>query len=175
MYGRLKEYVMYSDDESETPSQTKNNKERIVNEVLANNKKEEVKENLKPLGENEEDYEYDKTAFLKAREKQVQNKNETKQKKGQVKKEKEETQRLVKVDYCGLCNKRINNDKEIEEHMISRLHIKKLKIATKTEMSSYAKLSDYLLDKGLIGKKKNKINKMKALLYEISLRNFLKN
>lgn len=166
MYARLKEFVEQSDSEEES-----NNAGVEIKKIKTSKLKEEDL--------NDEDaiqYDYDKEAFKKftkvKKEDRLKANNNLNLREDEVDQENSNIAK-VNVDYCELCNRRVNNEKEVNEHLISKLHRRKLKNMTVQEISEFRHISDYLISKGFISKKRNLSNKLKALLYKISLKNLI--
>ena len=151
MYKRLKTYIQHSDSENE---ENKDNKPS-----------EEIKPSLTLKEDN--DYDYDKEAFLKLK----------KDKLPKVLKEKEDFSLVIPpeiVNYCGLCNKRTHKEDEALSHFESKRHLKNLRAVTIKEISNYKSVKEYLFSKGLIENTKSMKNNAKELLLKIQLANLLK-
>jgi len=166
MYGRLKKYVLHSDSEGE------NDDEKVLVTKKENkNKREDAEEN----------YDYDKEGYFKSITDIKDRKDKKNEEKNQLEKEKaerifNEKQVPVEVQYCGICNKRINDSSEFESHLSSKLHLKKLKNKTIDELNHYSSVRNYLVDKGLIGKsKRSNMNRTKEIFYKLSLKKLINN
>lgn len=159
MYGRLKEYVIHSDSEEEQEPK----------EVIETEKKpKEAKKNKNNM------YDYDRELFEKKNKERLDSKPIKKQKFDNNMSFTEEIKE-VEVKYCSICNKRVNNEAEFSKHINSKHHIKAIKSETIKEISNYPNINSYLLDKGLITLSKSNFNRVKKLLYTMTLKQFLSN
>lgn len=191
MYGRIKSYINVNDSDDDSNNDFKANKD----DINTNNNSNDVNE------DNNNNYDYDKTAFLKLKEKnekikldkkndinnstlklkeetsKSKSKKDKKDKKSKNGNEKiyknENNEKMVEVQYCGLCNKRVNNKLEFEIHTASKKHNEKLRENTIQKLSNYDSVKSFLIDNEIIGRKKTDSNRIKQLLYTISLSNLI--
>ncbi len=169
MYARLKEFVEQSDSEDDSINNTEENKTQINKKIKKVKKEKDDEDDIQ--------YDYDKEAFkkytkLKKEDRVKADKSNLNLKEDNFEQE-NDNHNKVSVDYCELCNKRVNNEKEINEHLISKNHRRKLKNATLNELSQFKKVSDYLHSKGFVNKKRCLSNKLKTILYKVSLKNLI--
>lgn len=149
MYGRLKDYVIHSDSENE-------NEEPKVEKVIKESKQKE------------DEYEYDRDTFIN--QKRIRDEEKNPQADDQEVYIKE-----VEVDYCGLCNKRVNNQREFNSHVKSKSHLKKLKSQILTDLKEAGTIKNYLLLNNHITTAKGNLNTIRRLLYTMTLNSIITN
>lgn len=171
MYGRLKQFVIHSDSENDENTINNNN----INNVQEKKLQKEL------LKDNDEEYDYDTDIFKKLKSNKVQTSLTEKSsvvssnKLKELKFSHQDYSKFIEIKYCDICNKRVNYDYEYNNHITSKKHLKKLKSYTKKELKNSRNLKSFLLKKGLITKQNTTVNKLRKLLYFISLKNYLNN
>lgn len=108
----------------------------------------------------EDEYDYDKHLF-----------KERPLKKSKVTFEKEVKE--VEVKYCDLCNKRVNNEREFNSHVNSKAHLKKLKESIRKDLSEYPNINSYLADKKIVSEERSCFNRVRRLLYVMSIKQMI--
>lgn len=184
MYGRIKSYINVNDSDDDSNMELRNNKN--------NNNNDENILTDKVNNANDYEYDYDKNAFLKMKEKQdkikldkkkndeinnttlslkeeIINKNKKNNKNYKIDNDKT----MVEVQYCGLCDKRVNSKLEFDIHTASKKHLEKLRKNTLEKLSKFDSVKSFLVENGIIGRKNSNSNRLKQLLYTISLDNLI--
>lgn len=155
MYSRLKELVIVnSDNEENSENQEEINK----------NKAKQIKTKSKNREKEEEiDYDYDKDLYFQS----IKHK--------QIKKSHDFTEKVRErvIKYCGLCGKRVNNDREFRNHIQSRRHMTLLKQAIREEIKKFGSVDEYLYENQIVTRGKSVFGQVRRLVYGMSLRKML--
>lgn len=183
MYGRIKSYINVNDSDDDSNMELNNSKSNNNDENITADKANKA---------NDYEYDYDKNAFLKMKEKQekiklekkkndevnnttlslkeeIINKNKKYNKNNKI----DNGKTMVEVQYCGLCDKRVNSKLEFDIHTASKKHLEKLRKNTLEKLSKFDSVKSFLVENGIISRKNSNSNRLKQLLYTISLDNLI--
>lgn len=154
MYSRLKELVIVNSDNEESQEESQESQE---------NKEKSTKSKSKKKEEEELDYDYDKDLYFKSiKQKQIKKVNDFTEK---VK------ERVIK--YCGLCGKRVNNEREFNNHIQSKRHMTMLKQSIREEVKKLGSIDEYLYENHMLSREKSVFGQVRRLVYGISIRKIL--
>ena len=159
MIKRYKNYIVSSDNEED------NNiyESKPINKTL---KKEKEKFN-----KNEKNKYYDKklNTFEESKKNKKLNINEF----NRNKEEKEEN-KIKKIIYCELCDKRLENNETYLLHMSSKRHKYKMKELLRKELKNFGSIKKVLIkEKMIMPYRRWRINNARYLLYGFSLNRYL--